>query len=115
MPRLSVGLEPIQAARRNTLRHMVSVQLIPSSIITNNTGLVYGKFGSAPVADINSNSWDFVLNAGAADGANLYETTDEAFNKQDLWIIADTANQIINVVETMLPTPPQETAQKPTT
>ena len=76
------------------------MQLIPSSIVAGNTGLVYGKWGSAPVADPNSNTWDFVLNAGAVDGANLYETRDVAKQQQDLWLISDTANQQVNVVET---------------
>lgn len=75
------------------------MQLIPSSIIAGNIGLVFGKFGSAPQANINGNSWDFVLNAGAADGANLYETTDKAYDLQELWLVSDTAGQIVNVVE----------------
>ena len=103
MSKRIIGTEPVQVSLRNERRHSVSAQLIPSSIIAGNTGLVYGKFGSAPAANINSNSWDFVLNAGAADGANLYETTDKAYNVQELWLIADTAGQVVNIIETLMP------------
>lgn len=99
MARIIIGLDPVQVAPMNALRHSISAQLIPSSIIAGNTGLVYGKFGSAPQANINGNSWDFVLNAGAADGANLYETTDKAYDTQELWLVSDTAGQIVNVTE----------------
>jgi len=99
MAQRPIGVEPIQVAPRNPNRHSISVQLVPSSIVPGNTGLIYGKFGSAPKADINSNSWDFVLNAGAADGANLYETTDRSYLTQELWLISDTAGQVVNIVE----------------
>jgi hypothetical protein len=95
----TIGTEPIQVAPANPNRAYISVQLLPNNIAAGNTGLVFGKFGSAPKADINSNSWDFVLNAGAADGDNLFEARDEALLKQELWIIADTAAQVVNVVE----------------
>lgn len=103
MARRSIGTEPIQVAPRNTLRHQITVQLLPNSIEAGNTGLVFGKFGSAPVADLNSNTWDFVLNSGAADGSNFYDASNQAFNQQELWLIADTAAQIVNVIETSLP------------
>lgn len=99
MARIIIGTDPEQVAPMNANRHSISVQLIPSSIIAGNTGLVFGKFGSAPQANINGNSWDFVLNAGAADGANLYETTDKAYDTQELWLVSDTAGQIVNVTE----------------
>jgi hypothetical protein len=94
-----ISTEPIQVAFSNPRRFQLTVQLIPSSIIAGNSGLVYGKWGSAPKADINSNTWDFVLNAGAVDGTNLYETRDKSVLIQDLWLIADTTNQIVNLIE----------------
>lgn len=103
MARRVIGVTPVQVATRNTRRHQITVQLLPNSIIAGNTGLVYGKFGSAPVADPASATWDFVLNSGAADGSNFYDATDKAFNTQDLWLIADTAGQVVSVVETSLP------------
>lgn len=111
MARLSIGTNPVQVAPRNTRRHQITVQMLPNSIAAGNTGLIYGKFGSAPAADPNSNSWDFVLNPGAADGSNFYDATDKAFNQQELWLISDTAAQIVNVVESSLPaeTPVAET------
>lgn len=99
MARIIIGLDPVQVAPMNANRHSISAQLIPSSIIAGNTGLVFGKFGSAPQANIDGNSWDFVLNAGAADGANLYETTDKSYDLQELWLVSDTAGQIVNVTE----------------
>lgn len=89
--------------------------MLPNSIAAGNTGLVYGKFGSAPVADPNSNSWDFVLNPGAADGSNFYDATDKAFTQEDLWLISDTAAQIVNVVETSLPADAPVTEAPPAT
>lgn len=103
MAQRKIGTDPVQVALRNVDRHSISVQLIPSSIVAANTGLVYGKFGSAPAADPNSNSWDFVLNAGAADGANLYETTERSYQTQELWLVADTAGQLVNIVEESVP------------
>lgn len=100
-----ISTEPVQVAPRNTQRHSISVQMIPSSIVAGNTGLVYGKFGSAPVANINSGTYDFVLNAGAADGSNLYETTAGAWDQQELWLVSDTAGQLVNIVERSI-TPP---------
>lgn len=96
----------MQVAPMNERRAFLAVQLLPNNIVSGNTGLVYGKFGSAPIASLTSNSWDFVLNAGAEDGTNLYEARDEALVTQELWLIADTAGQEVNVVErTKFPAP----------
>lgn len=103
MARRLIGVTPVQVATRNTRRHQITVQMLPNSIAAGNIGLVYGKFGSAPVATPESNSWDFVLNSGAADGSNFYDATDKAYNQQDLWLVSDTADQVVNVVETSLP------------
>ncbi|MBI4135077.1 MAG: hypothetical protein HY471_03165 [Candidatus Sungbacteria bacterium] len=99
MPRLSVGTLPIQVAWLNEKRFSVAAQMLPTGIEAGNTGLVYGKFGSAPVAAAASNSWDFVLNAGASDGSNVNEQLPEAPDKRDLWLVSDTAAQIVNVTE----------------
>lgn len=99
MARRTVGTNPVQVAPRNPRRHAISVQLMPLAVAAGNTGIVYGKFGSAPKADPNSNTWDFALNAGAADGSNLYEASDRAAQTQELWLVADTADQVVNVVE----------------
>lgn len=103
MARISVGLDPVQVAGANPRRHQITVQLLPNTISPGNTGLVFGKFGSAPVASLSSNTWDFVLNAGAADGSNFYDASNEAFNRQELWLVSDTAGQEVNVVETSVP------------
>lgn len=95
----TVGTDPIQAAPRNDKRMSLSVQLLPNNISSGNTGLVFGKFGGAPTASLNSNNWDFVLNAGAQDGVNIYETREKALLTQELWLVADTAGQVVNVVE----------------
>jgi hypothetical protein len=76
--------------------------MLPTAFAAGNTGKVYGKFGSAPVASDTSNTWDFVLTAGAADGVNLYEAAGEAVQEEDLWLVADTASQKVNVVERWL-------------
>lgn len=102
----TVGTEPVQVAPANPNRAYISAQVLPNSIAAGNTGLVYGKFGSAPVASLGSNTYDFVLNAGAADGDNLFEARDEALVKQELWLIADTAAQSVNVVERTKFVPP---------
>ena len=109
MARRTIGTEPIQVATRNPRRHQITVQLLPNNIEAGNTGLVFGKFGSAPVADLNSNTWDFVLNSGSADGSNFYDSSDKAYQEQELWLIADTAGQVVNVVETSLPATPAAT------
>lgn len=99
MSLLIIGTTPKQVAYLNPKRFQISVQHIPSSIVAGNTGLIFGKFGSAPVANINSNTWDFVLNPGASDGSNLYESSNKAHIDKDLWLISDTADQQVNVTE----------------
>lgn len=99
MSRLIIGTEPVQVARYNPIRRVLAVQYFPSSIIAGNIGLIFGKFGSAPKADATSNTWDFMLNPGAADGTNIGETALEAPMKEDLWLVSDTADQIVNVDE----------------
>lgn len=108
MARITVGLTPVQVAPPNPRRFQLSAQLMPLSIIAGNTGKVYGKFGSPPTASDTSNSWDFVLNAGAADGTNLYESQDVAADMQELWLVSDTADQIVNVVERSIAASPRQ-------
>lgn len=107
MSRRVVGTSPVQIATRNTNRAVLSVEMLPTSIAAGNTGLIYGKFGSAPVASLTSNTWDFVLNSGSTGGVNVYQSRDEALITQDLWLISDTAAQEVNIVE--INTPPKET------
>lgn len=99
MARISIGTTPVQAARPNPKRLSLSVQFLPTGIIGGNTGLVFGKFGSAPKADLASNTWDFVLNAGSTDGTNLDEALAKAPITEDLWLISDTPDQIVSLVE----------------
>ncbi len=99
MPRLTIGTSPIQVAWYNPKRFSLLAEFLPSSIVAGNTGLIFGKFGSAPKADINSNTWDFVLNPGSSNGSNMNEDMLEAPEKGDLWLISDTAGQIVNLVE----------------
>ena len=113
MPRVTIGTEPVQVARYNPKRRVLAVQFIPSSIIAGNTGLIFGKFGSAPKADTASNTWDFLLNAGAADGTNIGETATEAPLKDDLWLISDTAAQIVNIDDRNMQEAPEPSTPTP--
>lgn len=99
MARVSVGTNPKQVTFKNEKRLSLSVQFLPAGIIAGNTGLIYGKFGSAPKADPLSNTWDFVLNPGATEGTNLDETLAKAPITDDLWLISDTADQIVSLTE----------------
>ncbi len=103
MARRTIGTVPVQVAVRNLKRLSLSAQFLPSSIIAGNTGLIFGKFGTPPVASSESNTWDFLLNAGATDGTNVDENQKRAPNTEDLWLISDTAGQIVNVVERDVP------------
>lgn len=103
MSRLTIGTEPVQVARYNPKRLSLSVQYLPGSQIAGNVGNVFGAYNGAPKADLTSNTWDFALNPGASDGTNISETLPEAHQKGDLWLVSDTADQIINVVETNIP------------
>lgn len=85
------------------MRFSLVVEFIASSIIAGNTGKIYGKFGGPPVASDNSNTWDFLLNAGSVDGTNINESQTVAPDKRDLWLVSDTATQIINIVERNVP------------
>lgn len=103
MARLSIGTNPVQAARPNINRLSLSVQYLPAGIIAGNIGLIYGKFGSAPKADPLSNTWDFILNPGATEGTNLDESLAKAPLTEDLWLISDTADQIVSLTERYVP------------
>lgn len=99
MARIIVGQSHVQVAPRNNRRLSVSVEYVSDSVIAGNNAKIYGKFGSPPVASDESNSWDFVLNPGAIDGSNQGQSLPEAPNKDELWLIASAAGQIVNVVE----------------
>ncbi len=98
-------------APRSPNRLSLSVEFVAASVIAGNTGLIYGKFGSAPNATIVSNSWDFVLNPGSIDGTNQNQNLPKAPNTDELYLISDTAGQVVNVVERYLDgTPPTVTS-----
>lgn len=103
MARVSIGVLPKQVVFKNEKRLSLSAQFLPAGIIAGNTGLIYGKWGSAPKADPLSNTWDFVLNPGATEGTNLDEALPKAPNTDDLWLISDTADQIISLTERHIP------------
>ncbi|MDD5431011.1 MAG: hypothetical protein PHP03_02190 [Candidatus Pacebacteria bacterium] len=99
MPRLTVGTTPVQLAWANPKRKFWSVEFIPASVIAGNTGLIYLKRGSAPSADINSNSWDTVLKAGDQEADNKDGAQPECPYKGAVYAVSDTADQIINLQE----------------
>lgn len=106
MARRTQGISPLQVATRNTERAVLTAEMLPTSIAAGNTGLIFGKFGSAPVASLTSNSWDFVLNSGSTGGVNVFQSRDKALITQDLWLVSDTAAQEVNVVEFNTPQEP---------
>ncbi len=99
MPRIVIGTSPKQLAWYNPKRRKWELQFIPSSIIATNTGKIYLKRGSAPKADDTSNTWDHVLNSGAAVGDNMDEQQKECAWKGDVWAISDTADQVCTMEE----------------
>lgn len=113
MARRLIGTSPVQIATRNTKRAVLTVEMLPTSIAAGNTGLIFGKFGSAPFASLTSNTWDFVLNSGSTGGVNVFQSRDRALITQDLWIVSDTAGQEVNVVE--FNTPEEEKTEEVTT
>jgi hypothetical protein len=96
---VTIGLNPRQVSFQNLKRRSLTIQHLPTSLVAGNTGNIFGKWGSAPKADLNSNTWDFVLNPGATDGVNLDESQAKASRTEDLWLISDTASQQVNVIE----------------
>ncbi len=102
MARYVVGTDHVQVAPHNAQRLSLSIEFISDSVIAGNTGKVYGKFGSAPQVGVDSNSWDFVLNPGAIDGTNQGQSLPSAPNKEEVYLISDTAGQVLNVVERSL-------------
>lgn len=99
MPRIVVGTLPKQIAWYNLKRRMWELQFLPASIIATNTGKIYIKRGSAPKADDNSNTWDYLLNAGASVGDNVDNQQKESPWKGDVWVISDTADQVCTIEE----------------
>lgn len=100
MPRVVVGTTPIQLAWSNPRRKKWEAEFLPASIIAGNTGKVYIKRGSAPVASDTSNTWDHVLNSGAAVGDNIDDSSPESPWKGAIYAVSDTADQVLTFLET---------------
>lgn len=102
MPRVIIGTTPVQLSWYNPKRKSWEIQFIPSSMIGTNTGNIFVKRGSAPKADLTSNTYDSVLNAGASVGDNVDKTAKEADFKGSLWAISDTADQVATFEESSM-------------
>ena len=100
MPRITIGTTPIQLAWRNPKRKSWELEFIPASIISGNTGIVFVKRGSAPKADILSNTWDHTLSSGDQAGDNLDGAADKSPWEGDIWAVSDAAAQICTFRET---------------
>lgn len=100
MPRVIIGTAPVQLSWGNKKRKSWELQFVPSSIIGTNLGNIFVKRGSAPKADLASNTYDHVLNAGASVGDNVDKTAKEADFKGSIWAISDTADQVATFDET---------------
>ena len=99
MPRILIGVLPKQIMFRNKKRRKWELQFLPSSIIAGNTGKIYVKRGSAPVANDNSNTWDHLLNAGSSVGDNVSDQQEKSPWLDDVWAISDTTDQVCTLEE----------------
>lgn len=97
--RLTIGTDPVQVLKPNSKRIKWEIQVLPSSIIAGNTGLVFVARGHAPGSVTALNTLDETLNAGASTTENLMDGSSKDRVQEEVWLISDTAGQIVNVSE----------------
>lgn len=100
MPRLTIGTTPLQVLRPNSQRATLDIVFVPSSIIAGNTGLIYGKVHTPPRASATADTWDFVINSGSSYSLKLLQGDPAHLVKSEIWLVSDTAGQIVTVTET---------------
>lgn len=95
----SVGTSPVIIANGNASRTSVTITVLPSSIASGNTGVVYVLKGGAPTATAGSPASGDALSQGSQwVEAGQYSGDPNVFKGQ-VWAVADTAAQQITVDE----------------
>ena len=97
--KIIIGIAAQEVLRPNTKRVGFEITFIPSSIIAANTGLVYHKTGGPPSSLTKSGNYDGVMNSGASVSRNIEVGDSEQVVKGSQWIVSDTADQIVSVLE----------------
>lgn len=94
MRTVTIGTVPILLYDANKTRTRWTIQFIPSSIITGNTGKIYVGRGFVPTAtDGDANSGE-ILNAGSSIEEKKQWDADVLPWKGQIWVVASIAGQI---------------------
>ena len=97
--RLTIGTQPTQVLKPNPKRTRWEVQFIPSSIESGNTGLIFLKRGPGAGTTTGGGNFDETMNAGAATSENAVTGSGKDRVQNEVWLVSDTAGQIVNVAE----------------
>lgn len=97
--RVLIGTDPVQVLPPNEKRTKWEVEVLPSSIESGNTGLVFMGIGNPPGNVLARTSFDAVMNAGASNQRNTKDGHSSVEVKSAIWLQADTASQVVLVRE----------------
>lgn len=99
MPRLAVGTQMLQVLKPNKNRVAWSIEFLPGSVITANTGHIYLGIGHPVTASDTSDRFDALLIPGASHGRNTNDGDTPEVVQGEVWLISDTADQILIIHE----------------
>jgi len=97
--RVVVGTTPVLALNPNKNRTAWSVTMIPKTIEVSNTGSVFVGRGFQPKGEVGSPQQGEVLQQGAEIGEEQRFEKDTSVFKGQVWVVADTADQVVEVYE----------------
>lgn len=97
--RVTVGTSPVLIARDNVNRASINISMIPSSIESGNTGVVYLGKGFVPQAVTGSPSSGDPISQGSQITDVPQFDGDPSIFKGQWWAVADTADQEIIIDE----------------
>lgn len=99
MAKIIVGTDPIQVLRPNPKRTGFEIVFLPVAIIATNTGLIFHKTGAPPSKTVAGENYDGVLTDGSVQPRFLANGDSKHAVKSEQWLISDTANQVVTVLE----------------
>lgn len=98
--RFSIGTSPVLIVPANKKRSSITVEMLPTSIESGNSGIVHLRFDSAPTITVGDPSQgDLLLQGNMFNMVENYEY-DPGVLKGNLYALASIAGQIIMVTET---------------
>lgn len=97
--RVVVGTTPVLALNANKNRNVWSITMQPSSVEAGNTGIVFVGRGFQPSPIVGSPSQGEIIKQADTIGESKSFAEDNSVFKGQLWLISDTAGQVVEVYE----------------